>query len=121
MKFIQSIEAVALVVALSSLSACGTIAEKTQGDDVLREKAAFALNTDAESVQVLSKSSSLDSVKFQVKSDKGIYNCYFTSVVIVNSDALCSGPLSKSSQKPAVQKSEKTESCNALLKAANRC
>lgn len=122
MKSINFAKIVMGAAVVSVLSACGTIASNTQTDADLREKAAFALNTSSDNITVLSKSSNLQSLRFQVKSDKGIYNCDFTSIVVVNSDAICSGPVS-ASQKAAVTTSEAkpAQTCNALLKAANRC
>ena len=104
-----------------AISGCGTIASNTQTDADLERKAAFAINTSAERVQLLSKSPTLDSVEFQVKSDKGTYNCYFTSILgVSNSQAICSGPID-GEQANAGASSKPTANCNALLKAANRC
>ncbi|PHX40064.1 hypothetical protein [Pseudomonas sp. AK106] len=105
----------------TSLAGCGSIAQSTQSDSDLREKAAFALNTSADKLSILSKSSSLDSMRFQVKSNKGIYNCYFTSVVVVNSDAICSGPINSNQAAQTPDEAAPAQNCNALLKAAKRC
>jgi hypothetical protein len=109
-------------VMVLSLAGCGTIAESTQSDSDLREKAAFALDTTSDNVTILNKSSSLEEMRFQAKTKKGIYNCYFTSAIVVNSQAICSGPVS-SNAKAANTSAEATpaQTCNALLKAAKRC
>ena len=122
MKCITFEKLVITAVVAVSISGCGSIAQRTQSDSDLQEKAAFALNTSSDKITIVSKSASLESVRFQVKSDKGIYNCYFTSVVVVNSDAICSGPVQGTVQSAQTQKeAAQPQNCNALLKAAKRC
>jgi hypothetical protein len=122
MKCITFKKLVFTAVFAASISGCGSIAQRTQSDSDLQEKAAFALNTSSDKISILSKSSSMESVRFQVKSDKGIYNCYFTSVVLANSDAICSGPVQATVQSAQTQKEAvQPQTCNALLKAAKRC
>jgi hypothetical protein len=109
-------------VMVLSLAGCGTIAENTQSDSDLREKAAFALDTTSDNVTILSKSSSLEEMRFQAKTKKGIYNCYFTSAIVVNSQAVCSRPVSASAKAAsAAAEATPAQTCNALLKAAKRC
>jgi hypothetical protein len=119
MNFAKTIFSSAMVL---SLAGCGTIAESTQSDSDLREKAAFALDTTSSNVTILSKSSSLEAMRFQAKTNKGIYNCYFTSIIVVNSQAICSGPVSTNAKSAsAAAEANPAQACNALLKAAKRC
>ena len=122
MKYINPAKTIFSAVMVLSLAGCGTIAESTQSDLDLREKAAFALDTTSENVTILSKSSSLEEMRFQAKTNKGVYNCYFTSVILVNSQAVCSGPVSTNAKSTnAAAEANHVQTCNALLKAAKRC
>ncbi|WP_339421300.1 MULTISPECIES: hypothetical protein [unclassified Pseudomonas] len=104
----------------SLIQGCGIIASKTVRDSSLQEKAAVTLNTTSEKVRVFDKHGELDSVKFKAQTSKGIYNCYYTSLVVLDSDTLCSGPVD-GARKQASSEAEPPASCNALLKATGRC
>ena len=59
-------------------------------------------------------SSSADSVRFSVKDKKGNrYKCYFTTLAIHTSDAIC--------QKISADGSASSSTCDALLKATGKC
>lgn len=95
------------------------LASKVVSDDSLREKAAESLNTTPEKVRVFDKHGEIDSVKFKAQTNKGVYNCYYTTAVALDSDTLCSGPIDSSSSK--ADSAAPQANCNALLKAAKRC
>ncbi len=106
--------------AVSLLQGCGIVASKTVSDSSLQEKAAVTLNTTPEKVRIFDKRGELDSVKFKAQSSKGVYNCYYTTLVALDSDTLCSGPV-EGSGKQTPSETAAPANCNALLKAAGRC
>lgn len=100
------------------------IASKTISDSGLQEKAAITLNTTPEKVRIFDKSGQLDSVKFKAQTSKGVYSCYYTTLLALDSDTLCSGPVEGSAKQTSNQTSAPVgapANCNALLKAAGRC
>ncbi|RMQ44508.1 hypothetical protein ALQ04_01681 [Pseudomonas cichorii] len=106
--------------AIALLQGCGIVASKSVSDSSLQEKAAVTLNTTPEKIRVFDKRGELDSVKFKAQSNKGVYNCYYTTLMgALDSDTLCSGPVEGSSSQGKAQ--TPPASCNALLKAAGRC
>ncbi|MCQ3033450.1 hypothetical protein NLO88_22615 [Pseudomonas syringae] len=122
------IKALGTVTAALLLQGCGMIASKTVSDSGLQEKAAVTLNTTPEKVRIFDKRGELDSVKFKAQTNKGVYNCYYTTLVGLDSDTLCSGPVEGSVEGSAKQTGNQAPApaaapanCNALLKAAGRC
>lgn len=118
------VQALSTVAAASLLQGCGMIASKTVSDSGLQEKAAVTLNTTAEKVRIFDKRGQVDSVKFKAQTDKGTYNCYYTTLVALDSDTMCSGPVEGSANQKSNQASTPATApanCNALLKAAGRC
>lgn len=102
------------LLSLLILTGCGTVGNVVISDQSLQEKAAFALNTTADKVQISQRTGGIDDVRFVATVGKKSHQCYITTVYgIHSSDAVCSGAGS------AVKKSNKP--CNALEKAANRC
>ena len=85
--------------------------------ETIEEKAAFALNADAEDVKVTDVKGKGMKVRFKAHYDGGTYNCYYTRMG-VSSDAICSGPIGK---KKGAAKPAKGANCNDLLRAAGRC
>ena len=80
------------------------------------DKAESAIGIDKNNLSVIenSISSSADSVRFNVKDKKGNkYKCYFTTLVIHTSDAIC--------QKISADGSASGSTCDALSKAAGKC
>jgi len=111
-KTLLLISAVALI-----LSSCGHVSNAVLTDDTLLDKAEFATGIDRDNLTLVSRSGSIDSVEYTVKSSKGAkFRCYFTSAIAVNSDAICQ-EISADGKK----KSKKAGNCNALLKAAGKC
>lgn len=118
------IQALGTVTAVLLLQGCGMIASKTVSDSGLQEKAAVTLNTTPEKVRIFDKRGELDSVKFKAQTNKGVYNCYYTTLVGLDSDTLCSGPVEGSAKQSGNQTpapAAAPANCNALLKAAGRC
>ncbi|WP_349969918.1 hypothetical protein [Pseudomonas caspiana] len=116
--------ALSTVTAVLLLQGCGMIASKTVSDSGLQEKAAVTLNTTPEKVRIFDKRAEIDSVKFKAQTNKGVYNCYYTTFVALDSDTLCSGPVEGSAQQTGNQApapASAPANCNALLKAAGRC
>ncbi|RMS83917.1 hypothetical protein [Pseudomonas savastanoi] len=121
MNFNKSLFQLVTAGAVASLiQGCGIIASKTVSDSSLQERAAVTLNTTSDKVRVFDKRAELDSVKFKAQTNKGVYNCYYTTLVALDSDTLCSGPIEGAGKK-ASSEAEAPTSCNALLKAAGRC
>ncbi|MCD5979794.1 hypothetical protein [Pseudomonas quasicaspiana] len=114
------IQALSTATAVLLLQGCGMIASKTVSDISLQEKAAVTLNTTPEKVRIFEKRGEVDSVKFKAQTNKGVYNCYYTTLVGLDSDTLCSGPVEGSAKQTGAE-TPAPASCNALLKAAGRC
>ena len=99
-----------------ALVGCGAIHSKAVSEADLLDKAESAIGIDKNNLSVIenSISSSADSVRFSVKDKKGNkYKCYFTTLVIHTSDAIC--------QKISVDGSASSSAYDALLKAAGKC
>lgn len=94
---------------------CAAINSQTVSDDKLRERAAFALGTNANAVKISNRSHDGVRINFTATVGKRASQCYVTSVTsligVTVSDAPCSGG---GAHKGAGQ-------CNALLKAAGHC
>lgn len=130
--------------ALLSLTGCAAIDKATTSEATLLDKAELATGIEASQLSVVpgSVQGTLDAVEYKVQTKKGrVYRCYYTSMVAVKSDALCTA-ISKDGQAQKAAKTQKalkkttetqkttkqskpaTESsseCNALLRAAGRC
>ena len=94
----------------------GAIHSKAVSEADLLDKAESVIGIDKNSLSVIenSISSSADSVRFSVKDKKGNkYKCYFTTLVIYTSDAIC--------QKISADGSASSSTCDALLKATGKC
>lgn len=101
------------------MTGCGIISEQVTSEDTMLDKAETATGISKTSLSLVpgSVSSSMDAVNFSVKDQQGnTYKCYFTSVVAVTSDALCTKITKDGKEEPANQ-----GQCNALLKAAGKC
>ena len=101
------------------MTGCGIISEQVTSEETMLDKAETATGISKSSLSIVpgSVDSSLDAVNFSVKDQQGnTYKCYFTSVVAVTSDALCTKITKDGKEEPANQ-----GQCNALLKAAGKC
>lgn len=86
-------------------------------DDILKKRAAFALNTTPDRVTISNRENENIRIDFVATVGKRSHQCYLTAGGGAISDAICSGANSvKSNPK---QKSQ--AQCNELLKQANRC
>jgi len=109
--------AVSTLAVAMTLTSCGHVSNAVLSDEMLLEKAEFATGIDRDNLTLDSRSGSLDSVEYTVKSNKGEkFRCYFTSAVAITSDAICQ-EISANGKK----KSRKGGNCNALLRAAGKC
>ncbi|MDO4640317.1 MAG: hypothetical protein Q4A84_01235 [Neisseria sp.] len=99
------------------LSGCSVIGNKVISDNTLKEKAAFAIGTTAENVEISNRRpSEADAIKFDATFKGKRYQCYITTLMgAMSSDAICN--TTDGSQ----LKSGNSAQCNALLKAAGRC
>lgn len=88
-------------------------------DSLLQRRAAFALNTTADRVRISNREKEGYTVHFVANVGKRAHQCYVTASAGVVSDAICSG--SNSVRSSSNKTSEGNATCNALLKAANRC
>ena len=111
-----------ICILAATISGCGVISKGTSSDNKMLDKAEFATGIDRSQLSIVpdSVTGDLDSVNYKVKTKSGqIYRCYFTSVVAVDSDAICT-PIDKSGNVLKNKKGNKGN-CNALLKAAGKC
>ena len=105
------------------LSACGPIASKMTSEAKMLDKAESATGIRASDLTLItdSVSSSLDAVHYRVQDNQGNeYKCYFTSVVAVNSDTVCT-KLAPAGNNQSETTSDDNPSCNALYKKAGKC
>lgn len=94
---------------------CGHIGNNVESDNSLSTKAAFALNTTSDKIQISNREASLDAINFVAMTNGKAYQCYVTTAFgVLTSDAVCSGSNS------TIPKNEKRP-CNDLLKAAGKC
>jgi len=116
--------ALALGIVACALGGCGFIKKPMTSEATLLDRAEMATGVEKSNLSVVPDSvrSEIDSVHYKVKSKNGdIYRCYFTSALVVDSDALCTkigGAEGTKSSKPSTKGSK---DCNALLKAAGKC
>lgn len=110
-------------IAICLLAGCGHVSNVILDDNTLLDKAEFATGIDRQNLTIVERSGALDSVEFTVKSNKGEkFRCYFTSLVAMNSDAVCQQIGGKKGNARKARDAVKSdEKCNALLKAAGRC
>lgn len=117
----KSLKILASITVLVTLTACGTISSKTTSEATMIDKAETATGVRASELSIVPNSvtSSMDAVNYRVKDTRGNeYKCYFTSVVAVTSDAVCT-KLGASNNGRG--QSSNNSNCNALLQAAGRC
>jgi len=100
------------------LSACGTLDNKVNSEVDVKEKAASALETTSDKVTISNRRNELGSVKFNATTSGIIFQCYYTTVVGISSDAICVPTDGQSSE---IKSAIKSESCNALLESAGKC
>ncbi|ENV52096.1 hypothetical protein L292_2106 [Acinetobacter junii CIP 107470 = MTCC 11364] len=83
----------ALPLLLTALfTGCGTVGSFVVQDNVLRQRAAFTLNTTPEKVTISNKKGTLDSIYFSATTNGKTYQCYVGTLGgVLNSDAVCSG------------------------------
>ena len=123
--------ALALGIVACALGGCGFIKKPMTSEATLLDRAEMATGVERSNLSVVPDSvrSEIDSVHYKVRSKNGdIYRCYFTSALVVDSDALCtkiggaegtkSSKISTKSSKPSMKGSK---DCNALLKKAGKC
>ena len=123
--------ALALGIVACALGGCGFIKKPMTSEATLLDRAEMATGVEKSNLSVVPDSvrSEIDSVHYKVKSKNGdIYRCYFTSALVVDSDALCTKiggaegtKSSKNSTKSSKPSTKDSKGCNALLKAAGKC
>ena len=123
--------ALALGVVACALGGCGFIKKPMTSEATLLDRAEMATGVEKSNLPVVPDSvrSEIDSVHYTVRSKNGdIYRCYFTSALVVDSDALCTKiggaegtKSSKNSTKSSKPNTKGSKDCNALLKAAGKC
>lgn len=102
-----------LLSAVAVLSGCGTIDNAVRSDASIKDKAAFALGTTPDKIQISNRRSEIDSVKFNATTNGRVFQCYYTTAGI-SSSALCSPTDGKAFSSPS-------KSCNQLLRQAGKC
>ena len=123
--------ALALGIVACALGGCGFIKKPMTSEATLLDRAEMATGVEKSNLSVVPDSvrSEIDSVHYKVRSKNGdIYRCYFTSALVVDSDALCTKiggaegtKSSKNSTKSSKPSTKGSKDCNALLKAAGKC
>lgn len=123
--------ALALGIVACALGGCSFIKKPMTSEATLLDRAEMATGVEKSNLSVVPDSvrSEIDSVHYKVRSKNGdIYRCYFTSALVVDSDALCTKiggaegtKSSKNSTKSSKPNTKGSKDCNALLKAAGKC
>lgn len=123
--------ALALGIVACALGGCGFIKKPMTSEATLLDRAEMATGVEKSNLSVVPDSvrSEIDSVHYKVRSKNGdIYRCYFTSALLVDSDALCTKiggaegtKSSKNSTKSSKPSMKGSKDCNALLKKAGKC
>lgn len=106
--------------AASILGGCGFIKKPMTSEATLLDRAEMATGIDKSNLTVVPDSvkSEIDSVHYKVRSKNGdLYRCYFSSVIVVDSDVLCTKIVGAGGSTG----SGKGGNCNALLKKAGKC
>ena len=112
--------ALALGIVACALGGCGFIKKPMTSEATLLDRAEMATGVEKSNLSVVPDS---------VRSKNGdIYRCYFTSALVVDSDALCTKiggaegtKSSKNSTKSSKPSMKGSKDCNALLKKAGKC
>lgn len=123
MKYLVSKSLFTLAVsfaAASVLGGCGFIKKPMTSEATLLDRAEMATGIDKSNLTVVPDSvrSEIDSVHYKVRSKNGdLYRCYFSSVIVVDSDVLCTKIVGAAGSTG----SGKGGNCNALLKKAGKC
>ncbi|MFS1430059.1 hypothetical protein LMH73_023840 [Vibrio splendidus] len=102
-----------LIAGLLTLSGCSVIDNEQRDDYSLQSKAALALGTSADKIQVKNRTADIMKVEFDAVYNKRTFSCYYTGGVVLTSDTICSATDGK--------KMPKATQCNALLEAAGKC
>ena len=102
---------ISIAIALSALTGCAALEKNTVTDKSLQEKAAVSIGTKADNIKVSNIQGGLEKVTFDAIANGSDYSCYYTTVLIVKSDAICT----------KLDGSEKVSQCDALSSAAGKC
>lgn len=116
--------ALALGIVACALGGCGFIKKPMTSETTLLDRAEMATGVEKSNLSVVPDSvrSEIDSVHYKVRSKNGdIYRCYFTSALVVDSDALCTKIVGAEGTKSSKNSTKTSKDCNALLKAAGKC
>ena len=112
--------ALALGIVACVLGGCGFIKKPMTSEATLLDRAEMATGVEKSNLSVVPDSvrSEIDSVHYKVRSKNGdLYRCYFSSVIVVDSDVLCTKIVGAAGSTG----SGKGGNCNALLKKAGKC
>lgn len=116
-----------MLILFGSLYGCGHVSNTVLTDAVLLDKAEMATGVRQSELTLIKREGSIDSVEYSVETKDGdVYRCYFTSLVAINSDAVCkkinTSKKFKGTKSSIKQNSKKeNQKCNALLRAAGKC
>ena len=100
-----------------TLTGCSALNSATVSEEKLKEKAAFALNTDASAVKISNRSNEGVQINFTATVGKRSHQGYVTNALTffgpATSGAVCNGGSGGTAKS--------TGSCNDLLRAAGQC
>ena len=107
----MKIKSITVAMAITILSGCAALEKNTVSEKSLQEKASLSIGTDPENIKVSNIQGSLEKITFDATANGSQYSCYYTTVVIVKSDALCT----------KFDGDKKVSQCDALSSAAGNC
>lgn len=111
-----------MLILFGSLYGCGHVSNTVLTDEVLLDKAEMVIGVRQSELTLIKREGSIDSVEYSVETKDGdVYRCYFTSLVAINSDAVCKQIGASKKVKHSAKPKEREANCNALLRAAGKC
>ncbi|PCS24004.1 hypothetical protein [Candidatus Enterovibrio escicola] len=103
------------------MSGCGIIEKQVASEESLKQKASFAIGTQPNNISITNVQSGLEKITFDAEANGSQYSCYYTTAIVVKSDAICRKMNAQADTKLKPATEENQGQCNALLKAAGRC
>lgn len=102
---------IALSLTVLSLSGCAALEKNTVTENSLKDKASTSIGTKPENIKVSNIQGGLEKITFDATANGSEYSCYYTTALIVKSDAICS----------KLDGNKKVSQCDALSSAAGKC
>ncbi|MEL0628856.1 hypothetical protein [Psychromonas aquatilis] len=110
----MNIKIITAAIVMATLSGCAVLEKNTVEESSLQAKASMALGVKPENINVSNIQGGLQKITFDAVANGNEYSCYYTTALIVKSDALCT-------EFGSTEKEDKVSQCDALSSAAGKC